>query len=147
MAGEFGIGLTNEQVGKKEEVGTALAEFRHIDCELAYTVIEVFTEASFAYRCLQILIGRTHKAYIHSGLLCTADGADTTFLQCTQQLHLNIITQVAHLIKEQCAAIGSLKSTYFVVVGTGECTLLVTEELRCRHITGYGSAVESIERL
>ena len=146
MARELFVGKAYEEVGEEIEVGATLGELRHVYGELAKTMVEVFTEAAFGYCLLQILVGGSHKTDVDGALLGAAQRTHTTLLQGTQQLHLHLVAQIAHLIEKQRSAIGCLESSTLVGIGTREGSLLVSEELRRCHITRYGTAVECHER-
>ena len=57
----------------------------------------------------------------------------------------NSVAQIANLIEKQRSTVGSLEGSTLVGIGTREGSLLMTEELRRCHITGYGTAVECHE--
>ena len=80
MARELFVGKAYEEVGEEIEVGATLGELRHVYGELAETMVEVFTETSFGYCLLQILVGCSHKTYVNGTLLGSTQRTYATLL-------------------------------------------------------------------
>ena len=137
--------MSNEQVGEEEQVGASLRKFWHVDSEFVDTVEKILTEPSFFYRLLQVFVGSADKADIDRNLCRAANRTDAAFLKGTQQLHLHVVAKIPHFVEEQRTAVCHFECTVLVTVSTGECTLLMTEEFRSRHIAWYSSAVEGEE--
>ena len=92
-------------------------------------MIQIFAKTAFGHSLFKVLIGSTHQAYVYRQFAVATHRAYATLLQSTQQLHLNIITQIAHLVKKQGSTIGYLKSATLVGIGTRKRTFLMAKKL------------------
>src|SRR5262249_33489765 len=78
--------------------------------------------------------------------LRVADPADLARLQEAQQLHLDVLVQLADLVEEQRAAVGHLEQPLVIAVGPGEGALAVAEQLALDEVLRQRPAVDRHER-
>jgi hypothetical protein len=67
-------------------------------------------------------------------------------LQDSQQLHLRLLGEITDLVQEQGPSLGQGEAAGLVLLGVGECPLLVTEQLGLDQSVGDGGAVDRDER-
>ena len=111
---QFLVGLTDEEGGQLVEVLQAVAQRRHLDGELINTMEQILAEASFLNSMLQIFVGGSDDAHIHLDVGGRAHRPHLLLLQGTQELHLYLVRQVAHLIKEHRTTLSLLKHAFLV---------------------------------
>lgn len=90
---------------------------------------QILAECPFRHHLLQVFVRGADEAHIDGDLLRTTHTHDATPLQRREKLCLETITEVADLVKEECAAVGQLKLTRLVGLGIRERAFHVTEEL------------------
>ena len=61
VASQLLVGLTNEEVGKEEQVRAAVAQRGHVDCKLVDAVVEVLAKLTLGHSLLQVLVGRADQ--------------------------------------------------------------------------------------
>ena len=91
--------------------------------------IEVLAELVLLDHLPQVAVGGAQHAHVGAERLGLADAADLARLQETQQLHLDVLVQLAELVEEQRAAVGHLEQALVVAVGAGERALAMAEQL------------------
>ena len=84
--------LTEEEICKKQNIFTTIFQIRHVKSELIQSVEKIFTKLSTRNCAGKVFIGRTDQSDIHFNLMRGSHRTNATFLNCTQKLHLNIIT-------------------------------------------------------
>ena len=116
--------------------------WRNLDVDGAETVVEVFAEASLLDGVGDVHVGGSHDASIGLARCAAAHSQIFACLQNAQQSGLCAQWQLAHLVEEECAAVGSAEVAFVLADGAGEGTLLVSEELAVDGSFGYGAAVD-----
>nr|DAF45497.1 MAG TPA: hypothetical protein [Siphoviridae sp. ctBLh2] len=147
MLPQLTVGLVEEEVGEEQDVAAHLAQFGHPERELVDAVEEIRTETAPGDRRLEVLVRRRHQADVHRDFARTAHTADAALLQRTQQLHLRLIGEVAHLVEKKRAAVGRLEGPHLVGERPGERPLDMPEELRSGQLTRDGPAIDRHEGL
>src|SRR6202030_3290432 len=94
----------------------------------------------------QISMGRRDKANVDMNGVVAAQPLEFLFLQRAQQLRLQLQTNVADFIQEQRAVIGKLQTSALLHQSTGECALLMSEELAFDQPGWNGSTIEPYKR-
>src|SRR4029077_1867398 len=74
------------------------------------------------------------------------DAANLARLQETQELHLDVLVELADFVEEQRAAVGHLEQALVIAVGAGEGALAMAEQLALHQVLGQGAAVDWDER-
>ena len=124
------------------DVLLARAQRRHLDGEHVDAVVEVLAEAPRLHVAPEIAVGGSNDAHVHLAGVLLADALVAALLQNAQQLALQLHRDVAHLVQEHRAAIGSLEAPGAIAQCAGEGTLHVPEELALVELLGYGGAVD-----
>ena len=130
--------LTKEDV----DVAAALAQRRHTDTDGRQTIVEVFAKAPFGNGTRHVDIGGSDDAHIGAFHLTGADGDVFARFEDTQQAHLRLERQFAHLVEEKRPAIGGGEVAFAAVDTTCESALDVAEEFGIDGTVGDGPAVE-----
>ena len=110
------------------------------------TVVEIFTELSFADPFGQIMVGGSDHPYIDLDGGGVTDPFKFTFLEHPQQTHLHGRRNVADLVQEDGAAVGLLETAGLVGDGTGEGPLDVAEQFAFQQGLRQGRTVDLDER-
>src|SRR5438105_8457804 len=100
------------------------ANFERIDPE-----IKVLTELVFRDRLPQIPVRRAQDAHVRAEWLGLTHAANFARFQEAEQLHLDVLAEFTDLVQEQRAAVGYLKQTFVIAIGTGERSLAMAKEL------------------
>ena len=129
----------------EEEIDVLLtfAKRGHVDIDGGKTEIQVLTETSFADCLLEVDVGGGDDAHIDLLDLARTHADDFARLEDAQQLRLDGHGQVAHLVEEDCAAVGFLEISLAFAHGTGVCTLDVAEEFGVDGAFGQTATVDS----
>src|ERR1700722_19394217 len=88
----------------------ALTQRGQLNRKNAQPVIKVLPEPSRTDRALEVTIGGRNDPDVSSARLVVANRLELPMLQNPEQLGLHLRRQIAHLIKEQSAAVGELKA-------------------------------------
>src|SRR5690554_6030577 len=111
------------------------------------TVIKVFAEATFLHHLKHFAVRCRDQADINLDRLFRTDRVHFAFLQCAEELYLNVERQLADLIKEKRAATCFLELARMFFRSAGEGTLLMAEQNAFDEIFRNGTAVHGHERL
>ncbi len=74
-------------------------------------------------------MGGRDDANVHRYLFLAAHTLDGVLLEEAQEINLQIQRQIANLIQEQCPAFGGFNPSFLALLGTGERSFFVTEQL------------------
>ena len=136
----------DEVTGQERDLGGALAERRHQHMDDVETIVEIFAESAFGHRTLQILVGRREDSNVHAQRRLRSNPRELAVLEDVEQLGLKRGMEVADLVEEDCSAVRRLELADLELVGAGEGTALVTEELALQELAWHGGAVDLHER-
>src|SRR5690554_2309285 len=134
-----------EVTGHGQDVGDSLAQrcgtyFEHIQA-----VVQVLAETAVGYRRLQIHMSGGQYPHINLYGVLPTHALYLLFLEKSQQIGLQLHGQVADLVEEQGAAVGSLDPADLALMGAGEGALFMAEQLRLNQLLGNGAAVDRDE--
>ena len=124
------LGEPPDEVGGQErDVFGPLAQRRHEDREYVEPVEEIGAKSALLNHCLEVLVRRRDDSNVHRRrAAAAAESFDLLLLQRPQQLGLQFQRQVTDLVKEQRAAIRSLKSSNGLRHGSGKRSSFIAEE-------------------
>ena len=128
----FVIGLKQapKQVdGQVGDVLAALIEGGNLDNQLGEAVIKIFTENAIGNQLPQITIGAGDQQHLRVAGDVFAETNKFAVVKKTQQLDLGFGISVTNLIKKNHPAMGFLKDTAPVVMGSGKSPTFVTKQL------------------
>src|SRR5262249_43092895 len=120
---------------------------RHPYREDVQSVEKVLAELPIRHRLPEVAIcGRNH-ADVHSNGRASTRTFELTLLQDTQELHLDLGRNLAHLVQEDRAGMSQLEAPDATLIRPGERTLFVAKEFALHEPGGKGCAVHLDERL
>ena len=135
-------GVERELLEEEHGIALPLAQGRYLDVDGAEAVVEVLAEASLLDGVGYVHVGGCHDADVCPSRRAAAHAEVLSRLEDAEQAGLRAHGQFAHLVKEECAAVGSSEVAFVLAYGTGEGTLLVSEELAVDGSLGDGAAVD-----
>ena len=91
---------------------------------------------------LQGFVGGGDATEIDLDLLVAADAGDLVVLQHAQQIGLRLQADVADLVEKNRAAFGDLKFPFLAILGAGERSLFVAEQLAFQQRFGQRAAMD-----
>ena len=124
--------------GQVRNVLPAFAQRRQANLERVDAEVQVFAEFVVLDHLAQVAIGRADHAHIDAERLRVADAADFARFQEAQQLHLDVLVQLADFIEEQRAAVGDFEEALVIAVGPGERALAMAEQLAFDQVLATG---------
>ena len=130
--------LAEEQI----DVAASFAEGRHVNSYGGQTIVEVFAESSFGNGALHVDVGGGDDAHIGALHLARSDGNKLARFEHTQQSHLRLQRQFAHLVEKERSAVGGRKVALATVDTAGERAFDVPEEFGIDGALGQCAAVE-----
>src|ERR671916_3197625 len=130
-----------------DDVGLPLAERGEVDLERVDPEEEVLAELLGLDHLAEVSVGGAEDADVDPERIVLADAADLARLQEPEQLDLDALVQLAHLVQEERAAVGDLEEPLAMRVGAGERPLAVAEQLALDEVLGQGAAVDRDERV
>ena len=128
-AAELPIESGQEVVGQQQRVAAAVAQRWNAHGDGVHAVEQIGAERALVDPFLEARVGGGHDAHIDLDPLPPADALDHLVLQEAQQLHLQRVRQVADLVEEQRAVIGTLDLADRLLHRAGECAALMAEQL------------------
>ena len=123
-----------------------LAQGRQVNLERVDAEHQVFAELAFGDHLLQVAVRGADHAHVDDERLVVAHAADFAAFQHPQQLGLHRLGQLADLVEKQRAAVGHLEQPDAMLVGAGERSLAMAEQLAFDQALGQGAAVDRHER-
>src|SRR5262249_21703522 len=109
-------------------------------------VVQVFSKLAVLYLLFQIAIGGGEHSGVQPDGLCASDAPDLTFLECSQELHLQGEAGVSDLVQKNGSAIGGFKKALPVPDRSGKTALNMTEKLGLEQAFGKRTAIDSDKR-
>src|SRR5437870_7104605 len=119
----------DEMIDEQRDVLDALAQRRHHDRHYVEPVVEIFAEGAAADGLLEVRVRRGDEAHVDLDRPGAADPLDLALLEYPQELGLELGPQGADLVEEERAALRELELAKLALVGAGERTLLVAEQV------------------
>ena len=136
-----------EEVDVGRDVLRPLPEGRNAEFDHVESVVEVFSERALLNLLFEVAIGRRHDLHVDRYRFRGSDRQDLALLQNPQEFGLEFHRHLPDLVEEDHAAFGCTKDAQRSAVGSGEGTLLVTEELALGERRREGRAVHGDKRL
>src|SRR5262245_49217910 len=102
----------------------------HKEREDSQPIVQIFTKLALGHGSFEVLIGRCDKTNVGADGGCASESLKFFFLKNAEELDLRRQIDVPDLIEEERSSFGELESAFFQRIGTGKCTLLVTEQFR-----------------
>ena len=134
--------VRGELAEEKVDVVLAVAQGRHAYLDGVEAVIEVLSEPALAHRVHQVDVGGGHDTDVGLLHLGGADLHVFAVLQHAEQHDLRAQREFADLVEEEGAAVGLLEIPLAGLRGSGEGTLLVSEQFGVDSPFGDASAVD-----
>lgn len=131
-------------LGKRQDIGEALAERGNVDRDHADPEIEVLTKPACRHLGRQIPVGGTEDPHVDRDRTA-ADRSDLARLQHPQELGLQGKTHVADLIEKKGAPLRVTEGPGTITVGTGEGAADMAEEFALEEIGGDRRAIDRNE--
>jgi len=142
FAGVFLGNLVEKMDQQARDVLLALAKRRRLQGEDVQAVIEVRPKRTLLGQGGQILVGGGQDAHVHLPGLVAAEALEFPVLEHAQQLGLEPQRQLTDLVQKDGALAGLFETAGLGLVGAGEGTLLIAEQLRFQEIFRNGGAVD-----
>ena len=123
-----------------------LPQRREVDWNYRQPIVKVLAELTRLHRCTQVDIRSRNDpdVYLRGG--GPSQTPDLTFLQCTKQLHLQGGGEFPDFIEKQCSPLRRLKQPGPIIVGPGERSTHIPEELGLEEGFGDGTTVDRNKR-
>src|SRR5262249_6733403 len=119
-----------ERSHEVRDVLAAVTQGRHPQMDDGEPIEEVLPKRAFRDHLFESARGRGDDPYVDRERPRTAQSEDHLLLDRAEQLHLRGGIALADLIEEQRPLIGRFEEPDLSVIGAGERTFLVAEELR-----------------
>ena len=133
--------------GQQQHVVATFAQRWNGDGVHRQAVVQVGAEAAVAHMLTQTAVGGGDDPHVHPPGAVGTQALDLAVLQGAQQFGLHGQRQLAHLVKEQCAAFGRFKPAGPVAHRPRERAPHVTKQLTFGQRLGQGGAVHMHQRL
>ena len=137
--------LAYDGCGQKRDVLAALPQWRNLDPHDVEAVEEVLAEGAFLDHGLEVLVRRGNDARVDRHGSRPAQPCDLPLLEHTQYLDLKGEWHVADLVQEECASACQLEHAVLAAGSSGECALLIAEELALKEVLRHTSDVDRHE--
>ena len=134
--------LHGEHLEQQDDIFSAFTQGRHLDGDGVQAVVEVFAELAVAYGSLNVDIRGSYDAHIGFAYFATAYTDVFAILQHAQQAGLCAQRQLAYLVEEESAAVGSSKIALMFADSTRKSALLVTEQFAIDGALGDAPTVD-----
>ncbi len=137
----------DEMVGQEKDVRPALPERRNKKAEDVQPVVKVFPERAFRQRLFEVDVRGGDQPDVDPHRFDPAEALEFPLLENAEELDLRRGGEVAHFVEEQGAAVRQLESPLLLLVGSGEGSWFVPEQLRFDEALRQRGAVDLDERL
>src|ERR1700722_12263683 len=127
---------------KSGNVFPALSQRRQQDGEDVQTIIHITAKLPASHHLHQIAIGRGDQPDIHFVGAPAAQSLELLLLQHAQQLRLQRRGDVAYFVEKQRTFVSHFEASDLLRDGSGEGTLLMTEQFAFQKIQRNGRAIE-----
>jgi hypothetical protein len=111
------------------DVLDSVPEWRYGNREHVEPIEQILTERSIRNRLFQIPVRGRDDADIHLDWLGAPESLDHSFLEDTEQLHLDIGRELANLVEEESGLVGGLEPTDLPHHRAGEGAAFMSKEL------------------
>jgi hypothetical protein len=145
LAGLLGIAI-DEVLRQQADIRRPLAQRRHADRKHVDAVVEVAAERPRGNRRLEVAVGRGDDAHVGANRGRSADPLELALLQHAQEGHLGLERQLSDLVEEERPARRHFEAAHSPLHGPGECSSLVSEQLRGDERRRRYRAVDADER-
>jgi len=98
---EIRIRLGQEMARERQDVVTALAQWRDVDRDHDQAEVQVLAEPALRHLGPQVAVGSGHRTHVDLSLRVTADALDPALLKGAQQLSLEVAVDLADLVEEE----------------------------------------------
>src|ERR1035437_3824226 len=137
------IGISiNEIISQRNDVGTALAQWRNYDGEDVESVVEVFTKLLLTHHVFQVAIGSGNNSNVYLDWFVGTNSLQCLFLQDAQKLCLRRQGELANFIDKYGSTISLFKTPFALSGRTGERPFFVPKKLTLNQAFWQGRAVE-----
>src|SRR4029453_16694095 len=82
--------LTNEMLNKQGNIVGSVAQWWHRNRKHVQAVVQIHSKSTFRCHALEILVGCRQYPHINSSGLRASERRNRTFLECTQELGLQL---------------------------------------------------------
>jgi hypothetical protein len=115
--------------GEKHDVADALAQGRRGDGKDFEAIVKIRPELFFSDHGGEVTIGCGNEPHVHRDGPGAAESFELALLNGAQELGLQVERQLADFIEEERAIVREFESSHLAGDGSGECALLMAEEL------------------
>ena len=114
--------VSKKVFNKKRYVTATFTQRWQSDVDHIDSIVQVLAKAAFSDRLGEVFVCRQNHTGVDRMGFGAAQLLELKLLQYSQEFDLHGLGGRSNLVQEQCATIGHLELTDFVVVCTGECT-------------------------
>jgi hypothetical protein len=139
--------LADEMIYQQRNIVSALAKCRQFDPEHIQPVKEIGPKATLLDGLLEVPVRGGHTAEVDLNWLVTTHPNDLTFLQHAEKVRLSLQADIADLIQEDRSSLGDLELPFLAVLGAGEGSFFVTEQLAFQQSFRQCAAVNYHQRM
>src|ERR1041385_2641579 len=118
-----------EKFHQLRNVDASFPQRRQSDIHHVDAVEKIFTESAGGDLMLEVAIGGADHARFRARIFLRANAAEFSVLKHLQKLRLQAQAELANFIEKERAAIGQGDEAGLGGIGSGECALLIAEEL------------------
>src|SRR5580704_9572455 len=122
-------GMTQERVHEIWNLRDTFAQRRNHERDAVESKVEILAKLASFDLGLEIAVGGTDESYVDVARLERADAEHLPLFKYAQELHLDRHRQLADLIEEHGASVGSLEQARLGLYRAGERALLVAKQL------------------
>src|SRR5262249_25235137 len=133
---------TYEVPSEEGNLFRSLAQGRHDDLDHVQPIVEVVAKAAGRHGLFQVLVGGGQDPHIDLDGGAASQAGELAVLEDMQELALEGRMQIADLVEEDRAVVGGLEFAELELMGAGERTALVTEQLALQELARHGRAVD-----
>src|SRR5215203_1772469 len=123
-----------------------LTKWRKTDLKTVDAVQQIRSKHSVVNNRIEVPVGSGDNADIHFDLPHTANPEERARLDRAQEFRLQLRRQLRYLIEKQRSAISQLNQPQLSTLSSGECSSLVTKQLRLEQRLLERSTVQINER-
>ena len=142
----LGAELLREILDQPRDVVAAVSQRRQRDVEAVEPVIQIEPERAELHRFVEVLVRRGDDSHIGRHRRVAAEPLELLLLKKSQRFRLRHEAHVADLIQKDCAAVDLLELADAALLGPGECSLLMPEQLAFEQRLRQRRAIDREER-
>src|SRR3989454_7923637 len=132
----------HEETDQRGDVLGSLPQRRDVDGEDVQAIVEVVAEALLLDQPSEVAVRRGDQTDVDLDRPGAADTLERLLLEDPEELRLERERDLAHLVEEECAAMGHLEASDLLRDGPGERAPLVAEELALQETRRDGGAID-----